>query len=381
MSEVSETARPVTWVDDDAGLAAIVSRMNAASSIAFDTEANSMHAYRERVCLMQVTLPGGEDAVIDPLAVDPTPLAEPLGNASIVKIMHGADYDVLSLQRQYSMTIRNLFDTNIAARILQWSQRGLGALLEEHFGFHADKKMQRFDWGRRPLPRSAIEYARYDTHWLHALAEIQSEALAADRARHEVFEHACLRQAAVTPRLLTTGPDPWRIKGFAKLPADVQARAAALVTLREDLAADIDQPLFKVMPNDVLLGLARDPPGDPGAVSGMRRLHPRVRRSAGKRILSAIAAGDAAGPPERPPAPPRPAADVAARFDALRAWRKNTAQARGLEPDLVLAKAALWALAEADPRSEAALETVDDLDDWERERYGVDLLRCLAKLR
>ena len=381
MSEAPETTRPLTWVDDDAGLAAHVSRINAAPSVAFDTEANSMHAYRERVCLLQVTLPDGEDAVIDPLAVDPAPLAEPLGNERIVKIMHGADYDVLSLQRQYAMTIRNLFDTNIAARVLQWERRGLGALLEEHFGFHADKKMQRFDWGRRPLPRSAIEYARYDTHWLHALAEIQTEALAADPARQDVFAHACLRQAAVMPRPITTGADPWRIKGFAKLPSAVQARAAALAELREELAADLDQPLFKVIPDDAIVGLARSPPADAAAVSRIRRLHPRVRRTAAARILAAIAAGDAAGPPARPSGPGRPPAEVTARFDALRGWRKDTAAARGLEPDLVLPKAALWALAESDPASEAALAAVDELDDWERDRFGRDLLGVLAKLR
>ncbi len=370
----------MTWVDDEAGLAALVSRMNAAPSLALDTESNSMHAYRERVCLLQVTLPDGEDAVIDPLAVDPTPLAAPLGDDAIVKIMHGADYDVLSLQRQYSLTIRNLFDTNIAARVLQWESRGLGALLAEHFGFHADKKMQRFDWGRRPLPRSAVEYARYDTHWLHALAQIQREALAADPARREVFEHACLRQAAVVPRSIATGPDPWRIKGFLKLPAVVQARAAALVELREVLAADLDQPLFKVMPDDALVGLARNPPTNAAAVAGLRRLHPRVRRAAGSRILAAIEAGEAAGPPARPTAT-RPPAEVTARFDALRGWRKDTAQAHGLEPDLVLSKAALWALAESDPATEVALAAVDELDDWERDRYGRALLGVLDELR
>jgi ribonuclease D len=373
--------RDVNWIDDAAGLNALVARLRSVSRFAFDTESNSMHAYRESVCLLQISLPDGEDAVIDPLAVDPAPLADALADPAITKLMHGADYDVLCLQRQYGMVIRNLFDTNIAARVLQWDSRGLGALLQEHFGVTANKKMQRFDWGRRPLPREAIEYARHDTHWLMALADLQAEQLDAEPARRDVFDHTCVRQAAVLPRVIPSGPDPWRIKGFAKLPVVVRARAAGLVSLREQLAEALDKPLFKVIPDDVIVSLSRDPPADRAALADLRRLHPRVRRAEAGRVLEALAAGEADGPPPKPPAEPRPPAEVTARFDTLRGWRKEAAESRGLEPDLIVAKATLWAIAVADPREEADLAAIAELDAWERAQYGAELVAYLERAR
>jgi ribonuclease D len=347
---------------------------------AFDTESNSMHAYTERVCLLQVSLPDGEDAVIDPLAVDPTPLGGPLGDPAIVTVMHGADYDVLCLRRQYGIGIAGLFDTNVAARVLGWDKRGLGPILAERFDFVADKKMQRFDWGRRPLPPQAIAYARHDTHWLLALRAEQLQVLGAEPDRLDVFEHACRRQEMVQPRPTTAGPDPWRIKGFAKLPADVQAIAAALVEVREAIAEQLDRPLFKVMADEVLLALAREAPSDRGQLRKHRRMHPRLRGPDAPRLLAAIARGREDDPPP-PPQGDRPAVDIQKRFDALRGWRKTTAQAEALEPDLVLSKAALWVLAETDPVDPTALASVDALDDWERARYGEAVLACLSRER
>lgn len=368
------------WVDDASGLDRLVAELLGETRIAFDTESNSMHAYRERICLVQVSWSAG-DALVDPLAVDLRPLAAVLEAPQIQKVMHGADYDVLCLRRQLHVRVRNLFDTMIAARVLRWERCGLGPILEERFGVRADKKMQRFDWGVRPLPNEAVEYARQDTRWLLALADAQAEALAEAPDRHDVFAHACARQAAVEPRPPAPVPDPWRIKGFRKLPGPERAIAAALASVREALAEELDRPLFKVMPDDVLLAMARRVPGERREIASNRRLHPKLRRQHADRLLAAIAAARDAEPPEPPPEEPRPASDVAARFDALRAWRKAIAEAQELEPDLVVSKAAMWSLAHADPTTPDALEAIAELDDWERARYGAPILACLAVQR
>ena len=370
----------VTWVDDADGLDRLVQELRAEQRIAFDTESNSMHAYRERICLVQVSWAAG-DALVDPLAVDLRPLAPVLESREIQKVMHGADYDVLCLRRQLDVRVHNLFDTMIAARVLRWERCGLGPILEERFGVRADKKMQRFDWGMRPLPQDALEYARQDTRWLLALADAQAEALAEAPERHDVFAHACVRQAGVEPRPAGPVPDPWRIKGFRKLAGPERAIAAALATVREALAEELDRPLFKVMPDDVLLAMAKRIPRDRREIASNRRLHPKLRRQHADRLLAAIAAGREAEPPEPPPEEPRPPADVAARFDALRAWRKALAEAEELEPDLVVSKAAMWSLAQADPATPDALDAIAELDDWERGRHGAAILACLQPLR
>jgi ribonuclease D len=370
----------VTWVDDAAGLHGLVQALKGEPRVAFDTESNSMHAYRERICLVQLSWPGG-DALVDPLSVDLLPLAAVLEDHGIQKVMHGADYDVLCLRRQLGVRVHNLFDTMIAARVLRWERCGLGSILEERFGVRADKRMQRFDWGLRPLPSDAIEYARQDTRWLLALADAQTEALELEPERHDVFAHACVRQAGVEPRPSVAVPDPWRIKGFRKLPAPERAIAAALAIVREAVAEELDRPLFKVMPDDVLLAMARKTPRDRREIASNRRLHPKLRRQHADRLLAAIEAGREAEAPEPPPEEPRPPTDVAQRFDALRAWRKALAETTELEPDLVISKAAMWSLAQANPQTPEALEAIAELDDWERARHGAAILEALRTAR
>ena len=110
------------------------------------------------------------DYIIDPLTIDDLqPFLDILHDASIRKIMHGSDFDIVSFKRDYDTQIHNLFDTLVAARFLRYDGLGLAALIQRHFGFTLDKKYQKHDWGRRPLLQEHLDYARGDTHWLLAL--------------------------------------------------------------------------------------------------------------------------------------------------------------------------------------------------------------------
>lgn len=376
-AETSSPADPV-WIETPDALAALLEQLRVTPRFAIDTESNSMHAYRERICLVQVSLPD-HDALIDPLAVDISPLGELFANPEITKVMHGADYDILCFKRQYEFSFAGLFDTMIAARVLGWSGYGLGAILGERYGFVANKKMQRFDWGQRPLPGHAIDYARYDTHFLLALADAQLEQLrAADR--EDEFRHACLRQTRVQPRPTKAEIlGPWRIKGSRDLSPTGRGVLQALYDLRETVAQELDVPVFRVMADAVLLSLARRPPEDAEPMAKIKSIHPRLRGRGRERMLAAIEAGRHAEPPTPPAIERTMSRVVSGRFDALRAWRKNAASARGLEPDLVLGKEALLAVAIADPRDEEQLRAAEALDDWELLRYGDDLLEALRK--
>ena len=166
---------PPTLVDSRPKLAALIEAAQDEPMIGVDTESNSLFAYFHQVCLVQISLPG-HDYVIDPLAVDITPLSELFASQSCQKIFHAAENDILGLKRDYSFHFANIFDTMLAARILGWSQAGLAAILADKFGAQLNKSLQRADWGRRPLDQTLLAYAQLDTHYLLALRS-QQEAV------------------------------------------------------------------------------------------------------------------------------------------------------------------------------------------------------------
>ncbi len=359
------------WVETDEALAMWCERLRDAERIAVDTESNSMYAYFERICLVQISLPG-HDILIDPLAVDLAALGPVLADSRVQKVMHGADYDVLSFKRSLGFRIENLFDTMLAARVLGWPRCGLASLLSEHFDHDSNKAYQRYDWGRRPLSAEALEYARYDTHHLLALADLQHAQLQ-DTDWLELFERACVRQTAVEPRTKPFDPDGyWKFKGARELDEPGRSVLKALFAWRDAKAQELDRPPFRVMPEVAMIGAARDRPRDArglGQVKGMPK--PLVRRDADV-LLTLIGQAE-----EQPCAKPARASrhaggrEVGLRMDALKAWRKAEAERRGVEPEIILDKASLMAVAE---QGDVAV-----LNGWESDHYGASMQTALAE--
>ena len=156
-------------IETSAALTALVARIAAVGRIGVDTEADSMHCYREKVCLVQIGLPGA-DELVDPLAgLDLTALLEALAATEVV--MHGADFDLRMLYRLGLGAPQSVFDTMIAARLNGAAKYGYAALVAEHFGVVLPKGLQTANWARRPLAPRLAEYARNDTHYLLPLAE------------------------------------------------------------------------------------------------------------------------------------------------------------------------------------------------------------------
>ena len=109
----------------------------------------------------------GSNFVIDPLAIpDLSPLKPLFSDVNIQKIFHGADYDVRSLHRDFGIEINNLFDTELASRFLGVTGTGLDAVVKQHLDICLDKKYQKKDWSKRPLPAEMIEYAASDVMYL-----------------------------------------------------------------------------------------------------------------------------------------------------------------------------------------------------------------------
>src|SRR3989338_7284646 len=163
---------PPVLVADAASLRTLVAELQTEPVVAVDTESNSLHAYRERVCLLQFSS-CTRDYIVDPLQLrDLSPLGGLFADPRQQKVFHAAEYDLLCLKRDYQFEINEVFDTMLAARILAWPQVGLAPILETRFGVQVDKKHQRADWGRRPLTAAQLDYARIDTHFLIPLRDM-----------------------------------------------------------------------------------------------------------------------------------------------------------------------------------------------------------------
>ncbi len=279
-----------SYVSDPAALAALVDVLRSEPVIALDTESNSFHVYRERVCLLQLSTRSG-DFVVDPLAVDPAPLAAVLCDGRET-VLHGADYDVRCLRREYGWRLPRLFDTMAAARRLGRAGLGLSALVEAQFGVRLSKAFQRADWGRRPLPREQLTYAALDTHYLLPLYD----ALAGELGTRGVLEEARRefeKIASAEPRQRVFDPEGWRrLKGARDLDAPGRTVLRALWIAREEQASALDRPPFKVLGEEAMLELARRRPSGDEALARVPGVTSSVLRRMGPALRAAIDAAD-----------------------------------------------------------------------------------------
>jgi len=370
---------PPTLVATPADLDEMLRVLSASDHVAVDTESNSLHAYRERVCLIQFSVPG-TDFIVDPIALkDLSPLAPLFANADRQKILHAADNDLAVLARDYRFTFANIFDTMAAARSLGWTQVGLAAILEAQFGVKLNKAYQRADWGRRPLLPAMLDYARFDTHYLAALRDRQIDALVSTGHWPEALEEfERLARVRVVPD--TPSPDPmacWRVKGAYDLGPQQAAVLQAVYQYRETQAERQDVPPFKVMGEPTLLELARQAPrstDDLRKITGMTP--PQIGRH-GRHLLQSIEQGLQA-PGLRPPRGEREPDEVRDRYDLLHTWRKNRAKVRGVESDVILPRTVLRDLSRHPPRTHVDLEQVADFGPRRREMYGNEILDLLS---
>ena len=161
-------------ITTSAALEELCRRLQGEAIVAVDLEADSMHHYREKVCLIQISS-ARETVLVDPLACSGlAPLGGILADPAVLKVMHGADYDIRSFHRDFGFEVANLFDTMIAAQFLGETEIGLAALLRKRFGVELDKQYQKADWSRRPLEPGMIEYAAKDTaHLIDLYSQIE----------------------------------------------------------------------------------------------------------------------------------------------------------------------------------------------------------------
>lgn len=363
----------------------MLTQLRAQPRVAVDTEADSLYSYYEKVCLMQFSIPA-QDFILDTLSFKGIePLGELFADAAIEKVFHACEYDVLSLKRDYNFTFQNIFDTMVAARILGWKQVGLGSILEQQFGVKLDKRFQRADWGKRPLAPELIEYARDDTHYLLRLQDVQRAELDKARRLPEArAEFARLTRVSWTEREF----DPNRystLEGARELDPVSLGVLRELYAMRQDLARMQDRPPFKIMSNLALVRIARTQPRTLAELSALPGIGEWFIRRHGRDALRAVERGQA-HPQTRMPKPPRgesPLSDNASRerYAKLKEWRKQRAEARGVESDVIVSNDVLVQVARVNPKTLADLAGIAELGEWKAQEYGEELLQILNRTK
>jgi ribonuclease D len=377
---------PYAEIEDTPALKDFLARLAACPDVAVDTEANSLHHYRERVSLIQLTgrEPDGtlHHAIVDPIAdVDVGLLGPLLADPKVTIIFHGADYDVVSLRRDYGFAFSGIYDTMVAARCAGVPRFGLADLVNGYFGVTLNKKYQKHDWSHRPLSREALDYAHLDTRYLPEIMD-RLKALVAEKGRTDAVEEECrlLEQREWVRR----EPDPdafLQVKGANRLSEQGRRVLRELHEMREGIAKKRDWPPFKVIGNETLIALADAAPGDARAMEVALGRHSRIGRRYGPRILDAVAAGLVS---DRPlPAPRRgeggrrPTREDDVLFKRLKDWRNAAAEGEGVEPAMVVSNQILQEVSTRRPADPAGLEQIPGIRRWQLARYTDPLLEVV----
>ena len=383
-------------------LASLISLIEAADRVALDTEADSLHSYREKLCLLQISVPhavilsevegslgtapevmrrdsstkpvlseveglgmtGSQcvDFIVDPLAgIDLEPLRRALEPKEIV--LHGADYDLRMLRRGLNFVAHKIFDTTIAARLLGIREFSLVALVKRYFGLELPKGSQKANWAKRPLPARMAEYAVNDVRYLLPLAE----KLEADLDRYERrdwLRQSCERaieQAAVAR--IRNEDELWRVRGSGALRGRAAAVLRALWQWREREAEMVDRPPFHILQNEKLVNAALS--FDSGSVPDYKHFSHRRRQAFREAARSALQAPESVWPVLRRRSGTRPTAETVRRTEELRRRRDRSAEELGLEPSFIAPRGTLEAIAADGVRGGSLLVP------WQRQLLGV----------
>jgi len=349
--------------------------------VGVDLEADSMYHFKEKVCLIQMAAPN-INVLIDPLAVEDLSLLKPIFKRSdICKIFHGADYDVRSLYRDFCITIDNLFDTELASRFLGFPESGLEAVLKKKFDVTLDKKFQRKDWSRRPLPPDMIAYAAEDARYLLPLAESLKAELDEKNRLEWVYEE-CELLSKVRPNSVNNQPLYLNFKGAGKLDSRSLAVLEALLGFRREIARIKDKPLFKIFGNRSLFELAGKKPLNLKQLEKTGALSARQIRMYGRGLLTVMQDAMSLSEDELPVYPRKKKARrvslaVAGRVKALKNWRDKQAQRLAIDPALICSKALISTVAVQRPLKISELESIKEMKNWQRNEFGRDIVRVL----
>ena len=353
--KINETLPAPHYIDTQSSLKELCSLLKSESSIAVDTESDSLYSYHEKVCLIQFST-HTTDYLVDPLSgIEVSPLGDIFADPRIEKIFHAAEYDVICLRRDYSFEFANLFDTMQAARILGFSKLGLSSLLQEFFDVLVDKRFQKANWGKRPISPAMANYARLDTHYLIPLREQLASAL--EKANFTKIAQEDFLRIARSSGTPNDKPLYASIRGYHKLTPQQLAILAELCAYRDHVAQRADLPPFKILSSTILLEASKAVPANYEELSELPGISEKLLRRHSKGLLEAVKKGES-GTPIHLEHRNKPSDIYISRLEKLKKWRVQLARKKSVESDIILPREIMEEIAKKNPSTESELKSV-----------------------
>jgi len=363
-----------TYIETQSALDAVCKKLEAADRIAVDTEADSLHNYQEKVCLMQLSTKK-RNVIIDPLVgLDLSALLALLAKKEL--IFHASDYDLRMLRTSYDFSPKvTPFDTMLAAQLLGYEKVGLAAIVEKECGVTLSKASQKTDWSKRPLSQKQIEYAVNDTCHLLVITEIMHAAL--KRLGRLAWHEESCRKIVHNTRTYEQKDqeDAWRARGTKDLSPKQLLFVRALWRWRDEEARLADKPTFKVISSQDIRALAlttaaspKSYPVFPKGVKGKRL--DRIKKA----IDHARALPKEEWPERLKKTPYRKQTPRVKEIAAALKGRDQIAHDLGISPQVIAARAAMEAMVHGSAQSVKDIMKCASLMKWQAE-----LLRPVMK--
>lgn len=371
------------WIDEPQPLAEFCNEIESGTVIAVDTESDHFFAYRPFVALIQLATPD-QTVLIDPLALEPDemkPLLRLVEDPAMITIMHSCRNDIRELDRDWGVDPKNIFDTQLAARFLRYERSSLDWLLTHLRGVKLEKKYQRFDWTKRPLPEGALQYAAGDVIYLFDLRERLLRELQAERwlAPFQQYSEWVVTQSGHEEKPFD--PEDWRSKKTRDLDERGRAAYAEMYVWRHALCERLNRAAIHVFPDHAMVKVANQRPTSLDQLRSIRGVPDPLVRHDGEELLDVLRASESAEPPparrprDRGPRAPRDEVD---RRDALKQMRREVADELGMPAHIVLDKGVFAEIARLNPSELDELDDVDGFLPWQRELLGERILEICA---
>jgi len=359
-----------TYVQNDEELSDLTRQLQRVDRVAFDSEANSLHNYRERVCLIQLSA-GDRNYIVDPLSdAKMDDLVKRLAKMEL--IIHGADYDLRLMRGTFGFVPKgDVFDTMLAAQLLGMERIGYAALVEQFFDVQISKAGQKSNWAKRPLTDAQLAYAADDTRYLGPMADLLRDQLES-RGRLEWHKEWCKRVVKAASESAPRNDDEsWRIRGTGTLKPKQLVFVREIWQWREQQAERADCPPFKILGNQQLLELASWAAAHPDQdIENGPRL---PRNCEGRRLQQLKAAARRANNTPRDKWPERfkrqqqtyTGPECKPQIEALRAESARVAGDLGIPSAVLAPKAMIVNIARNNARARAEMQACSGMMNWQ----------------
>ncbi|MFW9996079.1 MAG: ribonuclease D [Candidatus Odinarchaeota archaeon] len=349
------------YIDSQEQLKRIIEEISLYDALSVDIEANGRYSYFENLCLIQFSTID-KDYLVDALLLkDDLTLLKPIfQNPDIQKIFHDPRWDVELLKKAGAADkIVDIFDTSAAYRALGNSHTSLDKLIETFFGITIDKKLQKADWGKRPLTGEMFIYAQVDTHFLIPMREKLVDLLNQKNRMYLLVDY-CRFLETIEPQETVFNPNSfWKIKGSFNLEPNQQAVLQEIYLWREEIARKKNKPPYSILSNDMILEIAKNCPSTTRELLLLYKMRDYHVQKYGEEIIDRVKRGLNIKPPAFPED------KIIKRFvqvksngnlelptvtkllfSRLTEWRKELAAEMSMDPELILPKEMITVLVE-----------------------------------